>query len=224
MSAKGRLGASDPLDDYPTPAATALAVFSVLPPGRTLLDPCCGSGAILKAATSVGFERRDLGGIEIQARHVADARAAGFDDVMHGDALSNPWPEVDLVVTNPPFSHSDAFVEKAWESVRRVRGSVAMLLRLAWLAPAKRAPLLLMTGMPDVHIVPRPSFCRSYRCRSCEHRWTTAPNAFRDHTCPSCVSPDIKSNTTDAADYAWMIFGPFARGTISRLPVEKVAA
>ena len=60
----------------------------------------------------------------------------------------------DVVITNPPFSDAEAFLRRSLE----LADHVVLLLRLNFLASAKRAELMRERA-PDVYVLPnRPSF------------------------------------------------------------------
>lgn len=151
MSSTNRGAERAPNDLYVTPAWCVEAVLPLLPMGGSILDPCCGTGAIL----DVVRERID-----------SPEYAYGYDLVTHPgvdlrqrDALSvEGWQRPDLVITNPPYSLAEAFVERAIAETAPHGGTVAMLLRLAFLASRKRVALL-RAHPPDVHVLSRrPSF------------------------------------------------------------------
>ena len=84
--------------------------------GARVLDPACGGGALLAAAERLargaGATLR-LSGLDVAtlAARAARERLAllGADaDVRRGDALGARWPEVDLVLANPPFLRHEA--------------------------------------------------------------------------------------------------------------------
>ena len=161
MSVTGHNPVRHPDDFYATPAWCTRAILPHL--GRPdyfdrVVDPCCGDGAILDViAEQWPDHRQSLRGVEIDARR-ADI-AGKKHRVACADALGETqWDRaVELVVTNPPFSLAMEFVQRALEEVAP-GGTVAMLLRLPWLASQKRAPWL-RENTPSVYVLPtRPSF------------------------------------------------------------------
>lgn len=139
-------------DYYATPAWCTRAILRHLPKFRRAFDPCAGEGAILREVTSIYGASVEAVGLELDKER---ARKAG---VPQGDALTSEWrPTPDLVLTNPPFKDAMAFVERALEQVCP-GGTVAMLLRLPWLASQKRAAFL-RANTPAIYVLPRrPSF------------------------------------------------------------------
>jgi putative N6-adenine-specific DNA methylase/tRNA (guanine6-N2)-methyltransferase len=91
-------------------ANIAYAMLRLASPGRSLLDPFCGSGTILLEAAEV-FPGVALYGCDVNEEAVAGARknaeAEGHDpDIRHVDAraLSRSYsPGFEAVVTNPPY-------------------------------------------------------------------------------------------------------------------------
>jgi hypothetical protein len=214
LTSKNRAGGeSQALDHYCTPIRHTLAILEHVTHGVPLLDPCAGEGRILEAAEIAGYA--EVHGIEVQPQLAAQAAVAGYG-VLIADALAPDlaWPEVPLIVMNPPYTHAEAFVRKALATVTPKRGTVAALLRLGWLAGKGRGQLFAEIGLPDVYVVPRPSFCLSVKC-ACGWRATyptgtprksiTCGNAQLDHARP-CTRSRLSFSTSDSADYAWFVW------------------
>jgi predicted RNA methylase len=74
---------------------------------RRVLDPCCGSGALLSAA-SQRWPRADIAGIDTSRVACAKARDIGMAQVETADALCTSWTMAngrpDLILCNPPFA------------------------------------------------------------------------------------------------------------------------
>lgn len=164
MSVTGHTpGLRHPDDYYATPAWCTRAILPHLRPrssfcdNDTVIDPCCGDGAILDVLAEAYPHARGLG-IELNEGRHAIASAKGHAAI-RGDALGPlPWASgIELVVMNPPFKLSMEFVERSLQEVQP-GGTVAVLLRLAWLASQKRAAWL-RKNTPSVYVLPkRPSF------------------------------------------------------------------
>lgn len=181
-----RLAAPDPNarharvenDFYETPGWVTRAILPHLRTGgATVLEPAAGEGAILRELVMVGGARV-LGGVEIDPTRAAKAasytgaaflRRADFLDPRSPLPVGGPW---EVIITNPPFSHAEAFVRRSLDVVAP-GGTVAMFLRLAFLESQGRAALL-RERPPDVFILPaRPSFKRSAG-RTITDRWAYA--------------------------------------------------
>jgi hypothetical protein len=151
VSATGRGAARNPHDYYPTPAWCIRRILETVPlPRGTWLEPSAGPGAIVKEMLPycdqvVALELREECRLDLLAL---------TPNVGIGDALAKPWPEVEVLVANPPYGLSDEFVRKAVESAQHS----LFLLRLNWLAARPRVAWL-QTHTPDVYILTeRPSF------------------------------------------------------------------
>lgn len=156
------------LDFYETPAWCVEAIAPHLP-RVCALDPACGDGAILSALIASGWDGGMLDGIEFDGARAAAAFAQGFA-VEAGDALTMDWNEPALVVMNPPFSQAEAFVRKALAETEPARGTVAALLRLAFLEGKSRAELH-RERPSDVYVLSRrPSFTGG-STDSCAYAW-----------------------------------------------------
>ena len=160
------------LDFYATPHWAIVPILEHLPRGGTVLDTGCGEGNILRALLEAGWASESLFGIELDE---ARARLCGDDtgaEVEHGDFLTgSPRLSFDLVIGNPPFTHSEAFARRALDVVSTRRGSAALLLRLEFLETAER--LSFHRQFPsDVFVFPlRPSFTGDGKCDSAAYAW-----------------------------------------------------
>jgi 23S rRNA G2445 N2-methylase RlmL len=90
-------------------AAAAMVRLAGARPGR-LLDPCCGSGTIVREALAAGWDAQgsdaDPEAVDAARANVADAVIRQADAVIRqADALDLPHPDgtFDAVVTNLPF-------------------------------------------------------------------------------------------------------------------------
>jgi hypothetical protein len=205
-------------DFYETPSWCVEAILPHLHcESSDIIDPCAGEGAILRAvdawcrrADDAGRDMKyeSLSGIELDDGRAATARAAGLY-VTTGDCLADPW-SADLVITNPPFSHAMEMVQRSMTIVAPRCGEVAMLLRLNWLASAKRAAFH-REHPADVYILPtRPSFCASITCRrkdeGCGWHVTIGLRTARPIKCPHCGNTKLQVTTTDSIEYCWMVW------------------
>lgn len=119
------------LDFYPTPpeVTRALMQFLSLPEYYTVWEPACGDGAMSEVLK------------EYVAEVVStDVRFSGYGEGDVDFTRSGTWmpsQSVDAVITNPPFSTSGAFIQRALS----ISGTVAMLLKSQYWHAAKRQPL-----------------------------------------------------------------------------------
>lgn len=139
-------------DYYPTPPDVSRALLDWLGFERlnnAWLDPACGHGAILDELPG----RCQRLGIEIQPGLAALA-AETADQVEVGDALERPWPRAN-VITNPPFTLLDRFLDLILTRTRHWRRWACVLMRTAVWNAASRATiplpdhLLLLTWRPS---------------------------------------------------------------------------
>lgn len=155
-------------DFFESPPWVVGAIYPHLPATSAVLDPCAGRGAILAeiGRLHAGFSpcaNLALLGLESNADRAKEA-VSGYVasslanvHVVPGDALSLSWERPSLVVMNPPFSQAETFVRKALSEVAR-GGSVFALLRLGFLASAKRRSFHRQHPC-DVYVLSkRPSF------------------------------------------------------------------
>ena len=158
MSATGRSDVRDPADYYATPAwATHRLLERVELPAGRWLEPCAGEGAIIQATQAV---RGDVAwtALEVRAECREPLHDLRVESVQIGSFTAPTLPLLhaayDVVLTNPPYRVALAFARRALE----LAPVVALLLRLNWLASAKRAAWM-HAHTPSIFVLPdRPSF------------------------------------------------------------------
>jgi hypothetical protein len=102
-------------DDYPTPAwVTDALVPHIRSLALHVWEPAAGSGQMADALRCAGFQ--------VTATDIATGVDFLECDVLPSDAIQ-------AIVTNPPYSDAQAFIEHALELTRPVGGVVAVLLR-----------------------------------------------------------------------------------------------
>lgn len=170
-------------DFYETPERVALAGAAIaweLSGGGVLFDPCAGRGALLRAGKATGFS--DATGIELDPHRALEAGCKV------GDALSEPWPDTEVILCNPPFAKALEFTSRAfrWLAHDPLVGPTeggerhaVFLFRLGFMSALKRRDLFEGRSIDCHHLTPRPSFT---------------------------------GGGTDSAEYAWFAFGPKVRG------------
>ena len=145
-------------DFYETPSWCVESILPHLPLGGSVLDPCAGRGAILRACARC-FEHMIAIEINKDFEHELQQVVTGESDLTIDDAkLRTVWPKADVVLMNPPFSTAEQFVRMALSEQRQYQGITCALLRLSFLASKKRADFL-RANPPDVYVLSkRPSF------------------------------------------------------------------
>jgi hypothetical protein len=147
MSATGRcLTKRHPYDAYSTPAwcTEAIAKEIVWNDSATILEPCAGEGAIVDVLCM--YPHAHMRTLDINP----DCRmGGGFDFLKYDD------DRVDFILTNPPFSLAQEFVEKSLS----VANYTIMLLRLNFLASKSRKEFWEKHTPTAIHVLTkRPSF------------------------------------------------------------------
>lgn len=170
MSSTTKKRADRGLDHYRTPSWCVEAIAPHLP-RVPALDPCCGDGAILDALHASGWAIEHLDGWEIDRERADVAQRKGYG-VTLGDALAadHEWWSPQLVVMNPPFFAAEEFVRKALDETRETRGTVAALLRLAFLEGKARAAFHREHPSDVFALSKRPSFTGG-GTDSCAYAW-----------------------------------------------------
>lgn len=134
----------DPNDYFPTPcwAARAMAALIVAldAQARSVRDPACGAGHMVHGFRDY-FER-------VEAFDLIDRGCGQVMDFLGAEA-GRVGP-VDIIATNPPFKHAEAFLRLAWTRAER---GVVLLLRLPWIEGTGRHRLH-MTDCPLTVMAP----------------------------------------------------------------------
>jgi hypothetical protein len=212
MSATGRSVAAEtgyvrhPDDFFATPAWAVRAILALLKPG-SVLDPCCGKGAILDAVREC-WPGQTLWGLEIDPERAAVARKDHLVTVR--DALSElSWDSTDQVITNPPYARAVEFIVRAArECPNKDR---AFLLRLGFLGSRERAAFHRQHRADLFILSRRPEFCASVSCLlrkgGCGWHETLPIEAELPKTCPACGRGKLSVSRSDASEYAWFVYG-----------------
>lgn len=133
-------------DFYPTPpeATQALLDFLMLPAGTTIWEPACGEGHMAEVMRKNGY-------------YVVES-----DINMGRDFLQEPCVPCDWIITNPPFTIADKFIERCMEHKK----PFALLLKAQYWHAKKR--LTLFRSYPPSAVCPmtwRPDFLFKTRGR-----------------------------------------------------------
>lgn len=127
-----------PVNDwYPTPPEATLALLSREKFTGSIWEPACGDGAICRVLEQSGYS-------DVIA---SDLVNRGYGETPH-DFLESSW-KADNIITNPPFSLAQKFVEK---SLAQTTGKVAMLCKLVFLEGQKRKSFFESTPLARVHV------------------------------------------------------------------------
>lgn len=117
---------------YETPAAFTRWLFDVVTIEGTVLEPCVGDGAIVKAGPMMAplssprvFAHRDWVTNDLDQRWSADHHLDASNPELH-KRLDSVFGGVDWVVSNPPFTPA---IDIITHSLRHARVGVAMHLR-----------------------------------------------------------------------------------------------
>ena len=99
----------------------------------TILEPCVGGGHIVNAVNDFFVNKRDITCLDLVDR--------GYPNTIVQDFLT--WKtdkKFEGIITNPPFSLAQEFIEKGMELLTD-NGQMAMFLKIQFLEGAKRKEL-----------------------------------------------------------------------------------
>jgi hypothetical protein len=131
-------------DFYATPDWAAHTLVSLLSMRGRVLECCVGDGALLPALRS----NPDV--LAVFTNDVDRSRECdSYEDVSHVSSW-NRLPQVDWVVTNPPFNLAPSIIPLAYSHARQ---GIAMLLRLSYLEPCENRGAWLAKFPPSKLIV-----------------------------------------------------------------------
>lgn len=127
-------------DFYRTPEEAILALLSKETFDGSIWEPACGDGAISKVLEQRGYDVIS-----------SDLIDRGYGQSPH-DFLFSDWT-ADNVVTNPPFTLAQEFVEKALAATQhKTGGKVVMLCKLVFLEGQKRKAFFENNPLARVHV------------------------------------------------------------------------
>lgn len=216
MSATGRGSDRQPDDFYATPLWPIELIAPELPRTGDILDPGCGGGAILQHLRGQGFDESKMFGVELREERAGEARLAlPKARIVTADFLTpivgpvaHPFA---LSVFNPPYTLALEFVQQSLRYTEPIEGTTAALLRLNWMGSQARASFHREHPCDIVVLDERPEFVASVSCKNkkggCTYRVTLPIKAPRPRECPTC-GKGVNVTTTDATEYAWMLWGP----------------
>ena len=124
---------------------------------KLVLEPGCGSGSFLKAIRTT-WPGAAVHGIELAEDLGNWSKGQGFD-VTISDLLKRHWGKVDLIIGNPPFSLSEAFIHHLRDHLTE-DGLLVLLLRLNFAGGQERYQTLWSRYKPArIYALPaRPGF------------------------------------------------------------------
>jgi hypothetical protein len=169
MSATNRSDVRDELDRYDTPEWCVRRLLDVDPlfshprDGGRWLEPSAGCGAIVHAV-DVWRNGADLLFPHWTQLDIAPRR----EGIVATDFLSARFSSgFDVIIGNPPYRLAEDFARRCVG----LADTTALLLRLNWLASAKRAPWL-QEHTPSVYVLPnRPSFSANGKTDATDYAW-----------------------------------------------------
>ena len=195
MSATGRKADREPFDSYATPGWCVRRLLEAVHlPGGEWLEPCAGDGKLVRTVEDFRPRVRNWAIVDIQSKFSCTAemlREEFMGDALYvkgwhadflGDEMLNKIEpkRFDVAITNPPFEHAMAFRDR----MRRMADHTVLLLRLPWMASAKRHQMFVEDPPAIVAVLPnRPSFTPDGKTDATDYCWAVwAPIGWGDQT------------------------------------------
>ncbi len=129
-------------DRFHTPAHALTPLLPHLQPGWRVCEPSCGAGTLAAAIRAAGF-----------AVTVAVDADQGFDFVTD-DLFAPSMPAFDAILTNPPYSIKDAYLERCYE----IGKPFALLLPITALGGSRRQRMYAEHGVEIILLGGRINF------------------------------------------------------------------
>lgn len=159
MSATNRGSKRVEADFYPTPISVIHNFLDNHPlQDGAILEPCAGNGYFVKAIRDKGYENKIIVN-ELREEEDDNLKSVGADTIYHENFLEYipKNDNVKTIITNPPYSLAQEFVEKCMELYPE--SEIIMLLRLAFLESKKRYDFWQRNPVSKLYILSqRPSF------------------------------------------------------------------
>ena len=163
MSSTGRYADRSPGDFYQTPAWCVKELYKALDLPCPTLDPCAGTGALVRASRDVFRDEASMRGVEKNPDLVSECPDL---PVKVGDGLALSW-EGEHLLMNPPYSEAEKWVYKATSEA----STAVVLLRIGFLASKRRKPFLERNKPAQIVVLSsRPSFT-GHGTDSCDYAW-----------------------------------------------------
>lgn len=176
MSATNRGSKRSPSDFYPTPKEVIhnfLDHYQLNKEG-IILEPCAGDGNFIAVLRERGYKNKIIAN-EKYNKHGLKLKKLGADLVLHrnyiGCGLNKFKHEnVTTIITNPPYSLAQEFIEKSFELYPNA--TVIMLLRLAFLESKKRYSFWQKHPVNKLYVLStRPSYTGNNKTDATAYAW-----------------------------------------------------
>lgn len=154
-----------PADLYPTPVEATESIIDVIKamrrpdgkPIKTIWEPACGDGRIARVLEHHGFTV-----ISTDLREYPGWGYGGINFITEHPEEKWGWelPEIDLILTNPPFVNAEAFIRRALELCPNV---MLLLKQTYWNTKGRIALWEELTPSMELKLTWRLAFLRKER-------------------------------------------------------------
>lgn len=143
-----------------------------------IMEPAAGDGAIIRALRESGYSNK-ITAIELEP----EFRDSLEESLRHNNRLiiesflqddinsESIYPQPDVIITNPPFSKAERYLEKCYEICAH-GGVIALFLRMSFLTSIRRHQLLNIYHPSHVWLFSqRPQFPDMKGSDDCGYAW-----------------------------------------------------
>lgn len=157
MSATNRGSARSESDFYATPISTINKFLdSYQIKQGNVLEPCAGNGNIVRTLRE--RESNWITALELRQEEYQNLKSISNKAIIHNFLTWQPDMKYKTIITNPPYSIAQEFIEKCFE-IANQETEIIMLLRLAFLESKKRYEFWQKHPVNELYILSeRPSF------------------------------------------------------------------
>lgn len=161
-------------DVFETPAWATRAILQCVSTAGRVLEPSAGRGAIVRELLAARVAPAQLHACELNEAFGVGLNELGvfvhLGNFLDSDEIEGFDASFDLVIGNPPYRDAEAHVRRAL-ACRRPGGTVAMLLRLGFLASSGRAEFHREHPCDVLVLDRRPSFVNDGRTDAADYAW-----------------------------------------------------
>lgn len=154
---------------------------------HSILEPCAGSGSFLQSIKTNISKFDNSKSVQMDAVELREEEKEKLGSLADHLTIGNflTWKsdkKYDLIITNPPYSLAEEFVQHSFDLVNKDKGTIIMLLRINFLGSQHRYDF--WHSYPLYHLHPlscRPSFTKSGTDQT-EYAWFVWSSKYKSES------------------------------------------